>query len=108
MKNYIIENWASIVVMVLLIGYVIYLVITKQWEQLRSLGFRLMLEAERVFGYGAGKQKFEYVFKQLYAIIPRWLRLFITEQYFREALQKWYNMIKDYFDNGKLDSSINV
>jgi hypothetical protein len=65
-----------------------------------------MLWAEKVItGTKRGQERFELVLKQVYSLIPPWLQFFVTESDLREQLQKWYDCIKDYLDNGKVDNS---
>jgi len=102
-------NWLVILLLMLFVGYDIYLVITKQWTKLREQAYALMLAAERIFADGEGQKKFEAVFEKLYFdLVPAWLRLFVSPRSIREKLQKWYTLAKDYLDNGKVDNSQNL
>jgi len=102
-------NWLVILLLMLFVGYDIYLVITKQWTKLREQAYALMLAAERIFADGEGQKKFEAVFEKLYFdLVPAWLRLFVSPRSIREKLQEWYTLAKDYLDNGKVDNSQNL
>jgi hypothetical protein len=106
MKNFILSNWPSILIIAAFLIYTVILVVKGKWEQLRSMGYRMILQAERVItGTKKGQERFETVFAQVYSLIPAWLRFFISEQSLREKLQEWYNHIKDYMDNGTIDNS---
>lgn len=90
---------------VLFLGAIIYLAITRQWEKLRGIAYALMLQAERVFSSGEGRKKFDVVFDKLYYdLIPAWLRLFVTPEGIREKLQQWYDLAKDYLDDGVINN----
>jgi len=105
MKDFLMGNWFVLLLGVLFLGAIVYLAITKQWAKLRGIAYALMLQAERVFSDGEGKQKFEAVFEQLYNnLIPPWLRVFVTPEEIREKLQEWYDLAKDYLDNGVIDN----
>lgn len=104
MKEFLSANWLVLLLIVLFIGYYIYLIVTKQWTKLREQAYALMLSAERVFADGEGRKKFDAVFEQLYYdLIPPWLRMFVTQEGIREKLQEWYDLAKDYLDDGAVD-----
>lgn len=105
MKEFLVTNWFVLLLALFLIGFEVYLIITKQWTKLRQQAYALMLQAERVFADGEGKKKFEAVFQRLYYdLIPPWLRLFVPPNELRSKLQEWYNLAKDYLDNGTIDN----
>lgn len=106
MKDILIQNWFVILVAAAFVAYVIHLILTKQWTKLRMQAYALMLSAEKLYANDAGKEKFEAVFQKLYfALIPVWLRAFITQETFRKKLQEWYNLAKDALDDGKVNDS---
>jgi hypothetical protein len=106
MKQFIIENWASLLVIVLFFGYILYLVINKRWEQLRVTAYKLIRQAERVFvGTKRGQEKFNFVLDRLYTLIPGWLQFFVDRETLKEKLQEWYNHVKDYLDDAKINNS---
>ncbi len=107
MKNFIIQQWPSIVIIAAFLFCIGYLVVNRKWAQLRATAYRMILQAEKVItGTKRGQERFELVFDRVYSLIPSWLRFFILESELREQMQKWYNDIKDYLDNGKIDKSI--
>lgn len=107
MKEFILTNWATILIIAVFAGYVIYLAVNKKWEQLRAMGYRLILQAEKaITGTKKGRERFEYVLKQLYTLIPGWLQFFISEESLREKLQEWYESIKDYMEDGKMNKTM--
>lgn len=104
MEKFFMENWFALLLGVLFLGSIIYLVITKQWAKLRGIAYALMLQAERVFSDGEGKLRFEAVFDQLYNhLMPLWFRLFVPPNELRRMLQEWYDLAKDYLDDGVIN-----
>ncbi len=102
------ENyWLAIVVAVLLLTYIVYLVINKKWKRLRMIANRLMLQAEQtIIGTKKGKERFEQVLTQVYLLIPVWIRIFVSRSQFEKILQKWFELIKDSLDDGKINNSV--
>jgi hypothetical protein len=108
MKNFLIQQWPSIVIIAALIFYVVYLVVNRKWEQMRGDAYRLMVQAESIIkGTKRGQERFEAVFQEIYSLVPAWLRFWFPETLVREMLQKWYNKIKDYLDDGNINNSVN-
>lgn len=106
MKDFIIQNWASIVIVLTFLLTVILLAIQKKWGIIRELAYRMMLAAEMAFASGEGKKKFEAVFKTVYDMIPAWLKIFVPENLLREKLQKWFDIAKDWADDGVVNDSV--
>jgi len=105
MKEFLAGNWFVLILGLLFLAGIIYLAVTKQWTKLRGIAYALMLQAERVFAEGEGKQKFDAVFNKLYYdLIPPWLRVFVPPEIIREKLQEWYDIAKDYLDDGVINS----
>jgi hypothetical protein len=95
MRELLGTNWFVLLVAVVILCFVIYLFITKQWTKLKESAYALMLQAERVYASYEGKKKFEAVFDCLYyKLIPLCLKPFITPESVRKKLQKWYNDAK--------------
>ncbi len=106
MLEFMKENWTSILAVLILVGWTIYLVITRKWDYLRAKAYEIILYAENyITGTKRGKERFELVIRTLYSLIPGWLRFIITEQTLREKLQEWFDILKDAMDNGKIDNS---
>lgn len=107
MKTYIMNNLPTIIILTALFIYIIYLAVSRKWAQLRALACKLILQAEKtITGTKVGQERFEMVFAKVYSLIPSWLQFFFPQTLVREKLQEWFNDIKDYLDNGKLDKSI--
>lgn len=86
--------------------YIGYLVANRKWEELRSDAYVLILQAERAWGKRDGNKKFKFVLDTLYAKLPWILILFVDEDVLSDSIQYWYDELKDYLDNGKLDDSV--
>jgi hypothetical protein len=107
MKNFILNNWSTILLAFIFIAYVVFHIVTKQWSKLREMAYKLMLAIEKsISGSVAGKEKFELVFERIYSLIPLWFKLFVPPDELRRKLQEWYILAKDELDDGKLNNSI--
>lgn len=107
MRDLLLTDGITLILITAFFGYVLYLIINRRWEQLRALGYQLILQAEKLItGTQKGQRRFEFVLDRLYSALPAWLGLFITEEALRAKLQEWFNDIKDYMDNGQMDKSI--
>ena len=87
------------------VAIIAYLVITKQWTQIRQLAYQLMLRAEKVFTGINGQEKFAVVLTELYDRIPPWLKLFVTRRDLEVMMQRWYDAAKDWLDDGQINGS---
>lgn len=100
------NNWVSLLIALVVGTYTAYLVVSNQWDRIRKYAEKLMLFAEdNITGSKKGKQRMAYVLDQVYQLLPGWLKVFVSRERMQEILQSWYNDIKDYLDNGKVDGS---
>lgn len=107
MKEFLISNWPTILIIAAFLVWIVNLAVKGKWAELRGIAYRLMLQAESAIrGTKRGQERFETVFTQVYSLIPAWLRFWFPEDLVREKLQDWFNTIKDYLDNGKIDKSV--
>ena len=98
-----IQDLITLFVVLLIIGYALYLTIIKKLVELREFAYALMLQAERLYKDNQGKEKFEVVFREVYDLIPVWLQKLIPPESIREKLQEWYDLAKDYLDDGYIN-----
>ncbi|PYG90365.1 hypothetical protein LY28_00248 [Ruminiclostridium sufflavum DSM 19573] len=106
MAEFLESYWRVILVVIGALAYIIYLIINKKWNKLRRIANKLMLQAEQtIVGSQKGQERFEQVLTQVYLLIPAWIRFFIPESLFEKTLQKWFELIKDGLDDGKLNNS---
>lgn len=89
----------------IVLAIIIYLIVTKQWTQIRQLAYQLMLRAEKVFTSINGQEKFAVVLTELYDRIPPWVKLFVSRKDLEVLLQRWYDSAKDWLDDGKVNGS---
>ncbi len=94
------DIWITILLVVLVLGYFVYLALTKQWVKLRAAAYALMLSVEKIYDKTEGRRKFEVVLRELYDIMPVWVSVILTEEKIRKTLQDWYDMAKEYLDTG--------
>lgn len=106
MKELIIANWPTILIMALFFIYIIILLVTRKYAQLRETAYKIMLAAEKKFSKGQGRKKLNYVLEKVYNLIPAWMRMFVSKEDFEIELQYWYNTAKDYADDGKFNNSV--
>jgi hypothetical protein len=104
MKEFIMENWLTIIILLAALAYITVLVVKGKWEDLRKLAYAAMMSAERLFADGQGKEKMEAVFQQVYDMIPAWLQRFIPPESIKEKLQEWYDLAKDWLIDGVIDN----
>ena len=99
-----IQDLITLIIVLLIIGYAFYLTLMKRWVNLREFAYALMLSAERLYAENQGTEKFESVFREVYNLIPVWLQKLIPPESIREKLQEWYDLAKDYLDDGFINA----
>lgn len=104
--EFLAENWAVISAAAIVVVYLVYLTITKQWTRIREFAYQVMLLAERTFGDENGKIKFDFVVRIVFKNLPAWLKLFIHEDDIKKLIQTWYNKAKDFLDDGQFNESM--
>lgn len=104
--EFLAENWAVISAVAIVVVYLVYLTITKQWTRIREFAYQVMLLAERTFGDENGKIKFDFVVRIVFKNLPAWLKLFIHEDDIKKLIQTWYNKAKDFLDDGQFNESV--
>jgi hypothetical protein len=104
--EFLAENWAVISAVAIVVVYLVYLTITKQWTRIREFAYQVMLLAERTFGDENGKIKFDFVVRIVFKNLPAWLKLFIHEDDIKKLIQTWYDKAKDFLDDGQFNESM--
>ena len=104
--EFLAENWAVISAAAIVVVYLVYLTITKQWTRIREFAYQVMLLAERTFGDENGKIKFDFVVRIVFKNLPAWLKLFIHEDDIKKLIQTWYDKAKDFLDDGQFNESV--
>ena len=95
MSNFIITNWITIAIALLVLFYIGYLIYTNQWSKLRADAYALMLRVEGIYADNEGEKKMARVLLIIYSQLPIWLKYFVTFESLREILQEWYNYAKE-------------
>ena len=83
-------------ILILLILYVIL----KLHKKFRSKVYKLFLKAEKEIKSG---EKMDYVVEQLYPYLPNIIKIFISESTLRKILQKMFDVIADFLNDGKVN-----
>lgn len=74
---------AYVALMILIVGAAVIISVlfkNKKSEALFTIVKKLVDEAEEKFGSGTGELKYNYVVKKVYAIMPGYVRLFVSEK----------------------------
>lgn len=102
--QFLIENWATLILAVLLIGHIVYDVINfkklpkdEQYQRIRGWLLQAVLLAERDFGSGTGSLKLSTVYAEFCKQLP-WLAQVIPfnkfSDYVDDALAEMKEMLK--------------
>ena len=86
----------------LILLLVLFIVILKLCSNFRNKVYQLFIKAEKEANKG---EKMEYVIAQLYTLIPYPLNLFVNESALRWILQKMFDVVKDFLNDGKLNNN---
>lgn len=95
--EFLLVNWDSVVVVVALLAFVVFLIVKKQWGILDKMLFALVTWAEHEYGGGTGNLKLAAVIEKVYPHIPAIIRLFLStaalekiiEKALEEAKKRW-------------------
>lgn len=85
----------------LILLLVLFIVILKLCSNFRNKVYQLFIKAEKEANKG---EKMEYVIAQIYTLIPYPLNLFVNESALRWILQKMFDVVKDFLNDGKLNN----
>ena len=96
-----------IAVLVVITAVVVYQYAkAKGLEGIRKEVYELFLHAEHIYKEsGQGEQKLKWVVNQARGLLPKWLRVFITEEDLMILIDKWFMGVKDLLDDGKVNGS---
>ncbi len=95
--KWLITNWDSVVLIVAILAFIIYLIKTGQTKILKRIAVKLVTDAEGECGAGTGIIKLSEVVAQLYSHLPSVVRILFTEKQLvdivdtvlAEAKKKW-------------------
>ena len=92
LKNFIMQNWLTLVLVVLFLVLLIVLWAYGKKDFVKRVLYYMVCRAEQVFGSGTGEIKFNYVLSQFYSSMPLLVRLLfslpIIEKYIELAVFK--------------------
>jgi hypothetical protein len=86
--QFLMANWDSVAVVILVAAVIIFLIVKKQWGLLDKILFALVTWAEREYGGGTGQLKLAEVIKAAYPNIPAIIRLFLTADMLVKLIEK--------------------
>lgn len=89
-----------ILIVAILIIIAILIVVLKFCNKFRNKVYQLFIKAENEAESG---QKMNYVVEHIYSILPYPISLFVNETGLRWILQKMFDVIKDFLDDGKIN-----
>lgn len=89
-----------ILTIVALLIIAILIVALNLCSKFRSKVYQLFIKAENEAEKG---QKMDYVVEHLFSALPYPVSIFINENALRWLLQKMFDVIKDFLDDGKLN-----
>ena len=80
----------------------IIVVILKLCSKFRTKVYKLFIKAEKVAQSG---QKMDYVIDNIYSYLPSIAKVFINESTLRWILQRMFNVVKDFLNDGKFNGN---
>lgn len=86
----------------LILLLVLLIVVLKLCSKFRNKVYQLFIKAEKEAKKG---EKMEYVIAQLYTLIPYPLNLFVNESALRWILQKMFDVVKDFLNDGRINNN---
>lgn len=87
MLNFLLENWSSVVVILIVIAGLIVLYIRGEKKIFFYILYKLCTEAERALGSKVGELKKATVISEFYKIIPKIITVFLTEKMLLKLLE---------------------
>lgn len=106
MMEFLITNASTLVTIIVILVGMVGLLFAKKWSDLRAEAYKLVIQIQTLANTLEGKRKFELALDSLYSYIPTILKPFITKEILAKYLQKCYEDIKDYLDDGVINKSI--
>lgn len=86
--NFLVANWDSVLIVAVVIAFVVFLIVKKQWAVLDKMLFALVTWAEREYGGGTGNLKLAAVIEKIYPRIPAVIRFFISTDALVRLIEK--------------------
>lgn len=86
---------------IILILLIIYAIL-KICDKFRTKVYKLFIEAEKHIKSG---NKMEYVVNNIYMYLPRIITIFINEKSLTWIIQKMFDKVKDFLNDGKFNGN---
>lgn len=81
---------------------VIIMLVLKLCSKFRTRVYKLFIKAEKVAQSG---QKMDYVIDNIYSYLPSIAKVFINETALRWIVQRMFNVVKDFLNDGKFNGN---
>lgn len=94
MNEYIIITIGCILILAII------MIVLKLCGNFRNKVYKLFIKAEKEIKSG---EKMDYVVEQLYIYMPSVLKIFVNESALRWLLQKMFDVVKDFLNDGKFN-----
>lgn len=94
-------NEKLILIVASALSLLILIIVLKLCSKFRNKVYKLFIKAEKEAEKG---EKMDYVVSQLYTVIPYPLNLFVNESVLRWILQKMFEVIEDFLNDGKINN----
>lgn len=95
MIEFITANWDILLACLVIVSVIVFLLVRGKKEIAYKILYSLVNEAEKLFGAGAGKQKFAFVMEKAYAVLPAVIKLIITYKTFEKWIEKAVDKMKE-------------
>ena len=87
MKEFLMSNWASLLVILAFVAVLVYLAVRGKKDIVAKILYALVTEAEKLYGSGTGSVKFAYVVEKAYSYLPAILKVFITYERLKQMIE---------------------
>ena len=85
-----------IVLAIVVIGFIGYIVYSIKKRGLKQTALQWIIIAEKEFQKGENKEKFEYVYKAIYNVLPSFVKAFVSEEVAENLLSKFIQSVFDF------------
>ena len=97
--KWLLINWDSVLLVVLVIALIIYLIKTGQTKILKQIAIKLVTDAEGECGNGTGIIKLSDVVAKLYAYLPGVVKLLFTEKQLEDIAEAVLKEVKKKWES---------
>ena len=101
-------NWLSLLILVLVvIGFIIYLIYLSKKKGLRQVALEAILIAEEKWNTTTGKERLQIAVDYVYDYIPSYVKIFLSKELLNKILadfiQKVFDEVKKVLDFQKVE-----